>query len=144
MMSRSGVLACALFVTLCCVSAATAQIDPDDTGAGTKLGMAEQNNSGEAGTVTLFRHGEAGTLLVIHLESEPPGRPQPAHIHRGHSCDTLDPKPAFGLAPVVNGYSRTIVAAPESKLLSGNYVVNVHWSPQHIEHYVSCGELYQS
>jgi hypothetical protein len=46
------------------------------------------------------------------------------------------------LAPVINGVSKTLVHAPESKLLSGNYVVNVHLSPQNIPHYVSCGELH--
>jgi len=115
-----------------------------DTGAGTKLGIAEQNNSGEVGSVTLFRQGPSSTLVVLRIHSEPPGRSQPAHIHRGHACDAIDPKPAYGLAPVVNGFSRTIVLAPEDKLLSGNYVVNVHASAQRLNFYVSCGELYRS
>jgi len=120
---------------------AIAQIDPDDAGAGTKLGMAQQNNSGQPGTVTLFTRGK-NTLVVIALTGESQGRNEPAHIHRGKDCDSLDPKPAFGLAPVINGVSRTLVKAPESRLLSGNYVVNVHSSAQNITHYVSCGELY--
>ena|ERR1700722_9463254 len=121
---------------------AVAQIDPDDSGLGTKLGMSPQNNSGEAGTVTLFRRPHESTLVVLNISGEPEGRTQPAHIHRGHECDSIDPKPAFGLAPVINGVSKTLVHAPESKLLSGNYVVNVHLSPQNIPHYVSCGELH--
>jgi hypothetical protein len=120
-----------------------AQIDPDDTGLGTKLGMQQQNNSGEVGTVTLYRRGPATTLVVLQLSSEPPGRSQPAHIHRGHSCSNPDPKPAYGLAPAINGLSRTLVEAPEAKLLSGNYVVNVHASSARLGHYVSCGELYR-
>lgn len=120
---------------------ASAQIDPDDSGAGTKRGMAQQNNSGQPGTVTLFSRG-ASTLVVINLTGQSRGYIEPAHIHRGHDCDSLDPKPAFGLAPVVNGVSRTLVKAPESRLLSGNYVVNVHASAQNIKRYVSCGELY--
>jgi hypothetical protein len=123
-------------------SAALAQIDPDDTGAGTKLGMAQQNNSGQTGTVTLFRRGPGATLVVVRLVSESHGRQEPAHIHRGRECDSIDPKPAFGLAPVVNGVSRTLVQAPETKLLSGNYVVNVHASSQNMDRYVSCGELH--
>ena len=120
---------------------ASAQIDPDDSGAGTKRGMAQQNNSGQPGTVTLFSRG-ASTLVVINLTGQSRGYIEPAHIHRGHDCDSLDPKPAFGLAPVVNGVSRTLVKAPESRLLSGNYVVNVHASAQNVKRYVSCGELY--
>jgi len=103
--------------------------------------MAQQNNSGQPGTVTLFSRG-ASTLVVINLTGQSRGYIEPAHIHRGHDCDSLDPKPAFGLAPVVNGVSRTLVKASESRLLSGNYVVNVHASAQNIKRYVSCGELY--
>lgn len=131
----------AAFATLALSNVALAQIDPDDSGTGTKLGLAQQNNSGQPGTVTLFTRG-ASTLVVINLTGEAKGHTEPAHIHRGRDCDSLDPKPAFGLAPVVNGVSRTLVKAPESRLLSGNYVVNVHASGQNIKHYVSCGELY--
>ncbi len=120
---------------------ASAQIDPDDAGSGTKLGMSQQNGSGQPGTVTLFSRGTS-TLVVINLAGESQGRTEPAHIHRGTDCDSIDPKPAFGLAPVVNGVSRTLVKAPESRLLSGNYVVNVHASAQNPKRYVSCGELY--
>jgi hypothetical protein len=122
-------------------SGAQAQIAPDDTGAGTKRGIQEVNNSGQVGTVTLFRRGES-TLVVIELHSVPAGHREPAHIHRGRDCDNLDPKPAFGLAPVVNGTSRTIVQYPEDKLLSGNYSVNVHASDKDLSHYVACGHLY--
>ncbi|GAC1396952.1 MAG: hypothetical protein NVS2B8_18040 [Vulcanimicrobiaceae bacterium] len=122
--------------------AAGAQIDPDDSGVGTKLGMAQQQNSGQVGTVTLFSRG-ANTLVVVNLTGESLGRIEPAHVHRGRDCDSLDPKPAFALAPVTNGISRTLVKAPESRLLSGNYVVNVHSSAR-TTRYVSCGELYHS
>ncbi len=141
-MFRTIALGAALAGVLVAGSTAGAQVGPDDLGLGTKRGLAQQNNSGETGTVTLFKRGAASTLVVIDLAQEPQGRNQPAHIHRGHACDTLDPKPAFGLAPVVNGVSRTLVKVPESRLLSGNYVVNVHSSAQNIGRYVSCGELY--
>jgi hypothetical protein len=137
-------LAIALATAFLWVSPAHGQIAPGDTGAGVQRGVAEQNNSGQVGTVTLFRHGPSATLVILELHSEPPGRSEPAHIHRGKSCATLDPKPTFGLAPVTSGTSRTIVLAPEDKLLSGNYVVNVHSSLTHLEHYVACGELYRS
>ena len=139
-MIRSMALAAALGI-VALASPAFSQIAPDDSGTGTKLGLSELNNSGEAGTVTLFRRGES-TLVILNIVSEPEGRQQPAHIHRGHECDSIDPKPAYGLAPVINGVSKTLVHAPEDKLLSGNYVVNVHASSAHIQQYVSCGELH--
>ncbi len=141
-MFRSIALAAAFAGVLAMTGSAIAQIDPDDSGLGTKRGMAAQNNSGESGSITLFKRGEKTTLVVVNVVDEPAGRSQPAHLHRGHACDTLDPKPAFGLAPVVNGVSRTLVKVPESRLLSGNYVVNVHSSAQNMTRYVSCGELY--
>jgi hypothetical protein len=130
------------FAFAACVVPALAQIAPDDSGAGTQLGMSEQNNSGQTGFVTLFRRGPASTLVVIQLDSETPGRSEPAHIHRGPDCDSLDPKPVYPLAPVINGTSKTLVKAPEDKLLSGNYDVNVH-SPVKLSIYFSCGHLYR-
>lgn len=133
----------AVLVLLALPIVASAQIDPDDTGSGTKLGMSEQNNSGQPGTVTLFRRGASSTLVVINLTNQSHGHVEPAHIHRGKDCDEIDPRPAYGLAPVIDGVSRTLVKASEARLLSGNYVVNVHASAQSIAHYVSCGELYR-
>ncbi len=140
---RSIAFGLMMATVLCFASAgAIAQIDPEDSGAGTKLGMQEQSNSGQVGDVTLFQRGQ-NTLVVINIKSEPRGHREPAHIHRGHSCDDLNPKPAFGLADVVNGWSRTLVQYPMDKLLSGNYVVNAHISATNLPHYVSCGQLYR-
>jgi hypothetical protein len=130
------------FALVLTVVPALAQIAPDDSGAGTQLGMAQQNNSGQTGFVTLFRRGAASTLVVIRLDSELPGRSEPAHIHRGPDCDSLNPVPVYPLAPVINGISKTLVKAPEDKLLSGNYDVNVH-SAAKLSVYVSCGHLYR-
>jgi hypothetical protein len=140
---RSLILTAAGAATFGSATAALAQIDPDDTGLGTKLGMRELNNSGEVGTVTLFGRSGRTTLVVLHLASEPPGRAQPARINRGPSCSTLDPKPAYELAPAINGLSRTLVHAPAGKLLSGNYVVDVRAAHDRMGLAVSCGELYR-
>ena len=141
---RSVAFGLAVAVTLTFAGAVQAQIAPNDTGAGVQLGMLEENNSGQVGSVTLFARGKT-TLVVIDLHSEPAGCHEPAHIHRGKSvtCDDIDPKPAYGLADIVNGHSRTIVQAPIDKLLSGNYSVNAHASAQNLAHYVSCGHLYR-
>jgi len=143
MMFRLMTLGATLAGALALATAAVAQMDPDDNGSGVKRGMTQLNNSGQVGTVTLYKRG-ASTLVVVKLSSEARGRQEPAHIHRGHACAKINPRPAYGLAPVVNGESRTLVEAPIGKLLSGNYVVNVHASTQNIDRYVSCGELYSS
>jgi hypothetical protein len=129
---------------LCFSGGVQAQIAPDDSGAGIQRGILEESNSGQVGSVTLFPRGNS-TLVVIDIQGEPAGHREPAHIHRGHSvtCEDIDPKPAFGLADVVNGHSRTLVQASSSRLLSGNYSVNLHISAKNIPHYVACGHLYQ-
>ena len=140
---RVSAFALALATSLGFTAAAVAQIAPDDSGAGTRLGIQEMNNSGQVGSVTLFqREGGQKTLVVVRVVSEPTDRREPAHIHRGKDCNDVNPKPAFGLAPVVNGTSRTLVQYPESRLLSGNYVVIVHAADSQLAHYVSCGQLY--
>ena len=113
---------------------------PGDTGAGIRRGMQQQNNSGEVGEVTLYGQG-ANARVVLRIDGEPGGRMQPAHIHRGQTCDNIDPKPAYPLHPVVNGRSTTIVNIPIDRLLSGNYAVNVHSSPTNMTRYVSCGHI---
>jgi hypothetical protein len=122
-----------------------AQIAPNDTGAGAERGTQEINNSGQVGTVTLFRHGSA-TTVVIDIKSTPADRHEAAQIHRGKSCNRsqINPVAAYALNDVVNGHSKTVVNAPGAKLLSDNYVLVVHagTSGQALHHYVSCAPLY--
>ena len=62
---RSAALGIALAAALCSTAViAVAQIAPSDPGLGVKLGMEQQNNSGEVGTVTLFARG-ANTLVDV-------------------------------------------------------------------------------
>ncbi len=135
----------AAICALCVTTVALAQIAPGDTGAGIKRGVHSMNNSGEVGTVTLFNRANGNkTLVVIELAGEPNGRQQPASLHRGKECDAVTPEPAYALSPAINGVSRTLVEAPEAKLLSGNYVAVVHAADNKMEQYVSCGPLYPS
>lgn len=129
-----------LAIVLGTTAFAVAQIPPGDQGLGTRLGLMQQNNSGQVGDVTLFRRGADRTLVVLRIEGAP-HHPEPAHVHRG-TCERLDPVPAYPLNNVVNGRSSTIVNAPIGKLLSGNYSVNVHASAANLKHYVACGHLH--
>lgn len=119
---------------------------PSDSGQGIRRLLSQQNNSGELGSVTLFRLPNNKTRVVLNLKGAKPGTMQPAHIHRGRDCNNLDPKPAFPLTTVMTsesgGTSTTIVNAPIARLLSGNYSVNVHASTTNIARYVTCGNLY--
>jgi hypothetical protein len=100
--------------------------------------LAEQNGSGESGTVTLTADGEK-TKVVIALEN-PPAVPQPAHIHKG-SCANLDPNPAYGLENVVDGESTTVVDEPLEALRGEAYAINVHKSGAKLDVYVACGNV---
>jgi hypothetical protein len=130
----------ALAISLGCTVFATAQV-PGDQGLGTRLGIEQQNNSGEVGEVTLFSRGPNRTLVVLNIQGAP-HYPQPAHVHRGTDCDRLDPVPAYPLNNVVNGHSSTIINASMNRLLSGNYSVNVHHSTANLRRYVACGHLH--
>jgi hypothetical protein len=98
-----------------------------------------QNGSMESGTVTLTPLGDR-TRVEIALTSAPDGVAQPAHIHEG-PCATLNPKPKFALASVVDGVSTTVVNAPMDSLVNGGLAVNVHESVANLGHYVACGDL---
>jgi Cu/Zn superoxide dismutase len=140
-LKMTAAIAAALFAT---AAPTFAQIAPTDTGAGAQRGTQEMNNSGQVGTVTLFRHGST-TTVVLNIKSSPSGH-EAARIFRGKSCDFLQANraSAYTLNDVVNGHSRTTVNATGAKLLSENYVVIVHagTSGKALQHEVSCGRLY--
>ncbi|MBV9439525.1 MAG: hypothetical protein JOZ24_06005 [Candidatus Eremiobacteraeota bacterium] len=120
---------------------AWAQVAPGDPGAGTQRGIQQLNNSGQVGSVTLFRQG-ARTLVVVGLEGSPPGRRQSVRIYRAAACDAMTNKPVYFLADLASGHSSTMVQASEDKLLSGNYSLVV-FSDNHAGARMSaCGHLY--
>ncbi len=143
MMLRAVAMAAACLAALLACDA-SAQIDPDDTGAGTKLGLTQLDNSGQVGTVTLFAHGLHHTLVILDVQSVPAGQREPARIRRGHFCRTvpLHLIPAVALNDVAAGASRSEVAVATGTLLSGNYLVEVFGS-RHGPRRVTCGRLYR-
>jgi len=132
----------ALAAALLTTAAASAQT-PGDPGAGEQRGIEQINNSGQVGMVTLFNRG-AGTSAVVELHGTTPGRAQSVRIYRGPSCDDIGTSgPAYFLSDMKNGFSRSAVKAPESKLLSGNYNVVVFSSNAAGARATACGHLYQ-
>lgn len=135
-------LVAALVATLLTSAGASAQSYPGDPGAGTQRGIAQLNNSGQVGTVTLFR-SRTSTRIVIAMEGTPPSRAQSVRLYRGPDCDTLSPAPTYFLADLHGGLSRSIVAPDEDKLLSGNYNVVVFANNKRGAPASACGHLYR-
>ncbi len=134
----------ALAIALLATAAASAQSYPDDPGLGTQRGAEQVNNSGQVGTVTLFRRGMS-TRVVADLKGTEPARVQSVRIYRGKSCDDLGTSgPAYFLSDMRNGMSVSTVKAPEEKLLSGNYNLVVFSSNQAGARATACGHLYAS
>ena len=131
----------ALAAALMMTGVAAAQPYPGDPGAGEQRGMEQVNNSGQVGTATLFRRGTTAAV-VVELKGTEPGRAQSVRIYRGPSCDDLAGKPQYFLNDMRNGTSRSVVKAPEEKLLSGNYNVVVFSSNQAGARTTACGHLY--
>lgn len=131
-------LAAAVWVT---AGTAFAQSYPGDPGVGTQRGIEQAGNSGQVGTVTLFRHDRV-TRIVVALHGTVPGRVQTVAIVRGPSCEQLGPRAPYRLAPMRDGVSTAAVAAPEDRLLSGNYNVVVFASDASRAPVSACGHLY--
>jgi hypothetical protein len=134
-------LVAALAAALLTTTAAFGQSYPGDPGTGEQRGIEQVNNSGQVGTVTLFRR-DAKTRVVVELHGTPAGRAQSVRIYRGPSCDDLGSKPQYYLTDMRNGASVSTVSAPEDKLLSGNYNVVIFSANQAGARATACGHLY--
>jgi len=124
-------------------SLAAAQQDPNDRlGLGTKLGIQTMNQSGQVGSVTLFRRG-ARTFVDVQMQGVPGGKVERVTIHRNRDCDQpIDAPAAYSLEDLRAGRSRTLLNASSDKLLSGNYSVIVA-TIEKKPHVVGCGHLYR-
>ncbi len=132
----------AVVAALVTTAAAAAQSYPGDSGAGTERGIEQVNNSGQVGTVTLFRR-DPSTRIQIALHGVRDGRSESVRLYRGRSCDDLQPRPTYFLADLRNGLSRSSVSLTEDRLLSGNYNVVVFSNNHAGAQTVACGHLYQ-
>ena len=98
----------------------------------------EVGGSGESGTATLTDNGDGTTTVEIQLEGAPTDVAQPAHIHEGDCGSGGDI--VYPLENVENGMSTSTVEASLDELVSGDFYVNVHMSPEDIATTVACGE----
>jgi hypothetical protein len=113
-----------------------------DSGAGFRLGIQELNNSGQIGSVTLFRRGPK-TLVSLIVDGTA-GKTEAVTIHRGASCDTVSVSATWRLNDITRGRGATLVDAPQSKLLSGNYSILIYGGTSPNSHAVACGHLFTS
>lgn len=97
--------------------------------------IASMNGTGESGTATFTPEGDK-TLIVVDLNNAPSVH-QPSHLHDG-TCEDYSPAPAYPLADVVGGKSRTLVNERFERLVSGRYILNVHKSYDDIATQAAC------
>jgi hypothetical protein len=113
--------------------------DDDEFSGDVAVPLVMQNDSGQDGEATLSEVDSDTTRVVLEV-SNPPGDPQPAHIHRG-SCENLDPAPAYPLENVVDGKSTSEVNVAIEDLVDKGFAVNVHKSADEAQVYVACGDI---
>ena len=137
---NTRIVAAALFAVLT-TAVASAQGYPGDSGAGVERGIQQVNDSGQVGTVTLFRRGTR-TGIFVTMHGVLPGRTQSVRVYRGQDCDALESSPRYFLADLKGGVSRTEVALSEDRLLSGNYNLVVFSRNHPGAPAAACGHLY--
>jgi hypothetical protein len=85
------------------------------------------------------------TRVHIAIQNAIPGGQHPWHIHRGRcgsSDEILGPSDRYGVLDVGDdGKASRSVTLPERLPRSGNYIVDVHASPENIGTIISCGNL---
>jgi hypothetical protein len=112
----------------------------EDVGAGEELTvrLAEQNGSGQPGTATFIPVDGDRTRIVLEL-TNPPGVPQPAHVHYG-SCDDLG-DPLVTLTSVEDGRSETEAEMSLERLAQGDLLIHAHKSDAEYDVSVACAPI---
>jgi hypothetical protein len=106
-----------------------------------RLELTEQNGSGQAGTATLTPSGNGTTAVVVELDN-PPGPPQPAHVHAG-TCDDIGDVVA-PLTSLADGASESSVPMTLAELQDGGLIVHAHQSEAAFDVSVACAAIPES
>lgn len=98
----------------------------------------ELNDSGIDGTATFYDLGDA-TLVAIDVEGV--GGNHPAHIHVG-DCEEIEPEP-FEPVTIVDesGEALALLLTPLEELIEGDYVIDLHLSPNELGVLIACAEI---
>src|SRR5918994_2878796 len=102
------------------------------------LTLAEQEGSGQSGTATLTADGDDSTRIVVKL-SNPPGPPQPSHVHSG-TCDDIG-EVVEPLESVEDGRAESVVRKSLEELQEGDLIVHAHKSEAESKISVACAEI---
>jgi hypothetical protein len=102
------------------------------------LTLAAQDGSGQSGTATLTADGDERSRIVVEL-SNPPGPPQPSHVHSG-TCDDIGAVVA-PLESVEDGRAESAVPMSLSELRRGGLLVHAHKSEAESKVSVACAEI---
>ena len=106
-----------------------------------RLELVEQNGSGQAGTATLTPSGDGTTAVAVELDN-PPGQPQPAHVHAG-TCDDIGDVVA-PLESLTDGASESNVPLTLAELERGGLIVHAHKSEAEFDVSVACSAIPES
>jgi hypothetical protein len=93
----------------------------------------------QPGQATIFDADDGVAIVGLQIEPGAEGVLQPVHVHTG-TCASPGPV-VYPLASIVDGGSFTALSVSKADLLSHDYIVNVHLSPDAMGTYVSCAAL---
>jgi hypothetical protein len=117
----------------------TTTMVPEDAAGMKTVMLAEQNDSGQTGTVVL-KELEGQVMVSVTMEGAVSAVPQPAHIHVG-KCPTPGAV-KYPLTNVVNGMSETTLDVSMADLeAAGELAINVHKSAEEVSVYIACGDM---
>jgi hypothetical protein len=119
-----------LLPTLCLLTASLAApacaqpVEPGSSTTGNKVyALAPVKGSVQSGTVALQPFGKQ-TEVEIHLLHWKSSAPQPAGVSAG-ACGDSSAMVKYGLKPVRNGFSETVLDVPIAQLTGAGLAVNV-------------------
>lgn len=131
-----------ILTVLCSASLAVAQTAPS-SGATRSVtyAVAPVATSGISGSVFIGEYGEATTAVVIALRGTPAGGNHPAHFHAGNCGSSGDIVVPLSNVNGDTGLSVTLTDTPYDDIVTADYYLNIHQSPEASEIIVACSEV---
>ena len=99
------------------------------------------DESGVRGSVLVSDYGLGGSVVVILLSGTPVDGVHPAHFHQGDCGSGGEIVVPLENVNGRSGLSVTTTDAPYDDIVSGNYYLNIHLSPDDMGTIVACGEV---
>ena len=126
----------------------TGSVTPSTSASGMRwsANLAPMNGSGVTGSATVTPGSNANSTQVdLMVSGAPAGGVHPWHVHRGQCGNDqgiVGPANAYPAVAVgADGTGRVLATIPAGLDRGGQYMVNVHQSPQDMGTIVACGNL---